>query len=251
MKTHAITTSIRRSILGGGILALASVSHAATVTWGAAQNITGDSDVSTAGTLVAAFNLGGTGVGNTTVNGTTFTGLALSGTSVTSGNFTFASPGLIGSSGGGGSVVAPFINLSASYQTMLSSLVGTLSPTTFSLTMNGLSVGASYQVQLWSNDSNGFTNSPLTATAGNSIALNSNASGVAGGLGQYGIGTFTADAASEVITFSTGNQALLNGVQLRNLSAVPEPGSALAGMLALGVCLSGVVKRSRRQAVEA
>ena len=42
------------------------------VTWGTATGITGDSDVSTNGTLIYAYNLGASGVTSTTVNGVTF-----------------------------------------------------------------------------------------------------------------------------------------------------------------------------------
>ena len=38
---------------------------------------------------------------------------------------------------------------------------------------------------------------------------------------------------------------------LTGTTAVPEPGSALAGMLALGVCLSGLAGRSRRKVISA
>src|SRR5438105_4408842 len=66
--------------------------EASSITWGSATNITGDSNVSTGGTLVGAFNIGGPGVGSTTVNGVMFAPFALSGTTSTSGNFTFAMP---------------------------------------------------------------------------------------------------------------------------------------------------------------
>ena len=57
---------------------------AAAILWGSPNTISGNTDVDTTGTLVGAFNMGGTGVPTTTVNGVTFTGIALSGTTVTS-----------------------------------------------------------------------------------------------------------------------------------------------------------------------
>jgi len=238
MKTHAITISVRRSILAGGILALASVSHAATVTWGAAQNITGDSDVSAAGTLVGAVALRpGNGNGNTTVNGVTFTGVNPFVTT-TSGVFSFSgiTSGLSFSSGN-----PPFSTLSPSYQSLLT----TASSSGFTLTMSGLSVGATYAFEFWSNQT-AAPNSLTTATAGNSVTLSSDPSGADGALGQWAIATFVADLSTEQVVFSGAGK--VNGFQLRVFpaaSAVPEPGSALAGMLALGVFLSGVVKRNR------
>ena len=90
MKTRTIPTTTRRALLAAATLALATASHAAVGNWGAATTISGDSNVSIAGTLVGALNIGGAGVANTTVNGVTFNGLALSGNNVTSGNFNFA-----------------------------------------------------------------------------------------------------------------------------------------------------------------
>ena len=57
--------------------------------------------------------------------------------------------------------------------------------------------------------------------------------------GQYVIGTFTATAASQQIKYSNGEiNGWVNGFQLRRLAApaVPEPGTALAGMIAVGLC---------------
>jgi hypothetical protein len=75
----------RRTILAAGILSVAMIfaaptTEAASITWGGAQNIAGDSDVSTSGTLVGAINIGAPGVANTTVNGVLSTGLALTAT---------------------------------------------------------------------------------------------------------------------------------------------------------------------------
>jgi len=229
MKTHAITTSIRRSIVAASILGTLGVTgisaHAAVVTWGAATNISGDSDVSAAGTRVVALNFGDTGVASATVNGTTFNAFPVVG---------FGTNGL-------STVSGPFANLSASYQGLLSSGVSGLSAG-FATT-----VGQNYLIEVWSNNSVS-PNSIVTVTSGgSSVSLSSNVSGSTGGLGQFAIGTFTADSAVQNFSF-TGANFTVNAAQLRLLpSAVPEPGSALAGMLALGVCFSGLVKRSRRQ----
>ena len=256
MKTHAIvTTSLRHSFLAGAFLGLTTMaSHAAVVTWGAPTGITGDSDVSTTGTLVGAFNIGGPGVANTTVNGTTFTGLALTGNNVTSGNFNLAIATAFQNSNSFGSGSAPFSSLSAPYQALLSSAGGD-GNTPFTLTMSGLVTGQTYQFEWWSNNSSVALSTSTTATAGNTVSVLQNTTATFGGVGQFVIGAFIADATTQqVITFGATSSDVLDGFQLRNLSptaAVPEPGSALAGLLALGVCLSGLAGRSRRQTAAA
>jgi MYXO-CTERM domain-containing protein len=58
------------------------------------------------------------------------------------------------------------------------------------------------------------------------------------------IGTFTADATSQQIFYANGEiNGWVNGFQLRQVvSSVPEPGTALAGLVAVGLC---AVRRRR------
>jgi hypothetical protein len=116
-----------------------------------------------------------------------------------------------------------------------------------------LKIGFDYEFQWWSNLSG--TNPPQAhgASAGNSVTLIDNTSGLEGGLGQFAIGRFTADSAIQVINFApvppNGSQAFaqLNAFQLRS---VPETSSVLAGILPLGVLIVGFLVR-RRSAVGA
>jgi hypothetical protein len=277
------------AVLGLAALALLMAdtgrADAAFITWGSAQGITGDTDVDTKGTLVAAFNLGNAGVANTpSINGVTFVGLAIPNgfagpVSDPSGNFTFAivptqvhgNPVTIPfqSQNGVTSTNSPFASLSSPYQDLLSSFTGgelldsqNEIAQTFSLTMKGLTVGHTYEFEWWSNTSGavstqGFT----TATAGNGVTLVDNSAGPRGanigdgGVGQFAIGTFTAYATSEVITFTGASSptqgSVLNGLELRDLTpavtGVPEPASlTLLATGALG--LLGYGWRRRKQA---
>jgi len=201
--THLLTAAVCA-------LVLTSPTHAATVTWGAATNISGDTDVSTNGTLVGAINIGAPGVANTTVNGVLFTGLALTGNNVTSGNFNLATAGGFGASNGLGSGTPPFSALSEPYQTLLAS-AATSFTVGITLTMSGLTVGDTYEFQWWSNASGGTASVLTTATAGNSVTLATSPSGGQGEVGQFAIGTFIADSTSQVVTFNGPVQDILNG----------------------------------------
>ena len=226
----------------------ASLAPAATITWGGPQNITGNTDVSTNGSLVGAFNVGNTGVFPTTVNGVNFQGFAVpsGSTGATVGNFAMFSGGTFESTNTQtGSTNAPFSTLSPEYRTLLAA--ATINRTPFTLAISGLIAGMQYEFQWWANYSQ--VNEALvpmhSATAGNTVTLDHNTSNTSGGRGQFAIGTFTADAATQSIIFSGPSHGLLNGFQLREISAaaaVPETGSTSA-LFALALGAFALVRR--------
>lgn len=194
------------------------------ITWGSPTNISGDSDVSTVGSLVAAFNMNGPEV---TVNGVTFAAFPVTGgtNTATSGNFTFTeTPGDLVPRTGLGSASPPFSNLSANYQTPLSSAISTDDNNTLVLHISGLIVGQTYQFQWWLNASTNFAvGFNTTATSPNSVTLDANTTDTNGGLGQYVIGTFFCGDTNQFITFTgidANNAPTVNAFELR---LVPEP----------------------------
>jgi hypothetical protein len=267
-----MTTPIHRSlaIALAAAIAASATTQAATITWGAATDIAGDLDVSTAGTLVVAHNVlvadGGNspapsepfgpapspGPGDVIVNGVNFTGFIVAplDTAVTVGSVALlAATPTLGGDNLLGSALPPFSNLSSDYQTLLRSVAGNFDfgqPVT--LTLGGLTIGQTYAFQWWANASNSGYIDIVRANAGASVDLDANVGNDIGGTGQFAIGTFIADNASQDIVFEStvGGGAFLNAFQLRQLTqvlppdppvtAIPEPGSALVGMLVLGLC---------------
>jgi hypothetical protein len=236
---------------------------ASPIVWQAPQTISGDSNVSTAGTLVYAINFGDSTATAETINGVTFApfNAANGGNTVTQGNVSLSGidPNFSGAGPDTGSAAAPFSGLSAPYQAMLTQVVFAKAPgeaggpVNLVLTMSGLTNGQIYQFEAWSNDSRGNQGGSSgtrseTITDGtntsNPLFFNS-ATPVEGGLGSFIIGKFTATGTSETLTFvgnPTQGDAQINGFELRN---VPEPtGLALIGIGAAG--LFAVTHRRRK-----
>ncbi|NDG70250.1 MAG: hypothetical protein EBY32_02910 [Proteobacteria bacterium] len=201
---------------------------AALVTWGSAQNITGDSDIINTGSLSYAYNFGFQNtVASTTLNSVTFAPFPVPALSLSS--FTVGSVLLSPSSGGSvlygllnyGSGSAPFTSLSPAYQALLNSGATSVFSNNNKLTLQlgGLTPGQAYLFQWWANDSSPTAYVGAVSSSGSNSVTLAASSGLIGALGQFAIGNFTADATSQTIEFSGfgnfPNGALINGFQLR------------------------------------
>jgi hypothetical protein len=238
----------------------------AEITWGSAQNITADSDVSTLGTLLYAYNIGEAGVASTTVNGVLFSPYVFPqypAQTTTTGSVTFTeSPDYLFPLSNLGTGSGSFGDLSSEdYKTLLSSGGSAGSPTTITGTFGGLTAGNDYLIQWWSNDSalnwGGAAFAQTAASqAGNpsTVTLDSNLSNSAGGLGQYAIGTFT--ATDSFVDFQLNGSGidypLINAFQIRDVTsaAVPEPGQVAASLVLLAG-IGGYVWLKRCKAAKA
>ena len=108
-----------------------------------------------------------------------------------------------------------------------------------------MTAGLIYEVQVWSSDNLAYDPSDPSAsaastyTAGNSVSLQMEVG--TGGPGQYAIGVFTVDAATQDYGISTNSGwAEVNALQIR---AVPEPSStALLGIGGLALILRPVAQ---------
>ena len=214
------------------------------IVWGTPTTISGDSDVLNNGTTVAAFNMNGPAA---TVNGVTFASWTFQTLSTTTsmGNFTFTeSPGHLLAVGGLGSGSAPFANLSANYQSLLSTAIATDDNNTLTLTMTGLTIGKTYEFQWWLNASNiGTPAFNTTASAPNNVTLDPNTTNTAGGVGQTVVGTFFAGDTSETITFNGTDATQAPAVNAFQLRVVPEPSTVSIFLLGAPILL--FVRRTR------
>ena len=194
---------------------------ASIITWGSPTFMAGGDgtlDVHTNGTLVASINAGGSAV---TVAGVPFNAQTSSAITIIGRVANFQS-----------STVTPALD--ADYLTLLNPGIYWTSQ----IGLNNLIIGHEYGVQIWSSDSRenaALANRTTILTAGNAVTLLQNNG--QGTLGQWVVGTFTANATSQ--TISTGpNTLVINAVQLRS---IPEVASI--GMITLG---AGLLFASRR-----
>ena len=189
---------------------------AAVLTWGTPVNCTSDADVLIAGSSVWAYDWGGTGLTTATVNGVVFTAAtAQNPTGITSPFTAFANNTFTSTSN-------PFNALSANYKQLLNDSRYITSTTAQTVTLTGLTSGHSYAVQVWANDprSGGTATrtQTLSSSSGNSVLQDFNSTNAAGGVGQYSIGSFTADSASQTFTVTGNAVAQINTIQLRDVT---------------------------------
>lgn len=247
--------AIRRRLLPAAVALVLTAAKlpSAMVTWGPAFDIADDSDVSLNGTLVTAHHFNGApaAVPVNTVAFQPFAANTFGSGSFTVGAHTLASTFFTGA-GNTGSAQPPFTDLSEPYQAMLRSSVSSIAD--MYLTLGGLTVGQKYEFQTWANNSSDAFHYGVTVgdALGNEVFLSAGSgSGTPDDplqLGQYALGTFTADASTQMIVFAPDEVANINGFQLRQLDTivVPEPGTFLMGGVALGALAGGVWLRRRK-----
>lgn len=238
---NSFSFAVAAAIAAMALLITAPPVNASTITWGTPQQITNNTDVSTTGTLFQAANFNGS---NVTVNGVTFSGFAVTagGTSATSGNIgvtgTNFSPATLSTSS------TPYGALSLNYRNLLGPVLtqGASSPLNF--TLSNLTIGDTYQIQYWVNDPR--TNSLGRTVNVGSVVLDPNTSAdTSGGLGQFVLGQFVADAATQSFSASpaSGSITYANAIQVR---VIPEPGTC--ALAAAGLVVAGffpLIRRSR------
>jgi len=203
MSTQQIKAKMKRVLHGfmfGTVGLLACATQAAPITWGPATNVVDDSDVSTNGVLQYAEHWGGT---DSTVNGVAFTA---------------AGTHVIKSGGETATVAWDQGAFSEAYYGLLRGIWYQAYPG-MTVTLNSLEPGRNYQIQIWAMDKRYSTSQYQVIFGGPSLSI---------GTGQYAVGTFTADAATQVITFGSGSAGIVNAVQVREVEAeAVDPATSL------------------------
>jgi hypothetical protein len=262
-KSKSVSGTALVAALGLAVFLTSSSAYAQDVTFGSAQNITGDANLlssggpdPTAGIInvdAALFYGPAQSVDGVTFNSTSALGQFQSASSFSDGVFTLTVntgsfetyPAL---------PTAAMPGASSAFNTVMTSggvfaQHGTGSAT-LSISSAALTLGATYELQIFNRSASEDIESTLFTSA-NSVTLqdeNVAANTAVNNVGQFATGTFTATGANELIQlgFASGPfSPLLNDVNLVEVAPVPEPSSVasmLGGMLVLFVGL-----RNRRQ----
>lgn len=209
-----VVRSVLRALLALPLISLLNIlpARASDIAWGPPQQITGDADVSTNGTLDRAYLFAGAPGPPATVNGVTFHEFVQQNTDTST--FQTSVNGALGSAN------PPYSNTSIAYRSLLSNATYNFNAAPATLTLNTLTPGAEYEVQIWVNDSRASTR---TETVSGAPTLDYNTTNTHGGLGQYILGRFVADSTgSQPLTFTPGASSVvqLNALQLRRLAPV-------------------------------
>jgi hypothetical protein len=208
--------------------------EAAVINWDSPVTIAGASDVVTAGTLYASANFGPGS--NATVNGVVFDAFPVSGTSSTVGNITLTSSALSGFTYSPPSTTtSPYVDLPLDYRNILTPFAYT-DIQSQQATVSGLTIGGTYAIQFWVQDPRAEFGA-RTVTVG-SQTLDVNTTDANGGLGQWVLGQFIADATTQSFNVGPGPggpspATYANAMQVR---LVPEP-TQMVSVAAIGSAL--------------
>lgn len=250
--SKSLAVAVAAALTAVAISVAVQPAKAALISWSPPQTISGTSDVDTVGSLVAAVNFGSTASPTvagvtfnsfTLVNGATSAALGSITVSGTSGNPTLPNLQQLTNVG---SASNPYGSLPTDYKSLVGSTVYVAASAPLTVGISGLTVGASYSVQYWVNDSRPAGGTRAVTIGSQTLDVNS--LNGAGGVGQWTTGTFVADATSQSFAAvgTTGGVAYANALQVR-LVAIPEPSTWALGAAGCACAAScGKLRRRRR-----
>ena len=216
-----------KKLLPAAVLALmgsvlSPVASSAVITWSTPFDTSGTGDVFNGGHAVEAFNIGAS-ASNVTVNGVDF-----------------ASTDAILDRSAGVSFLDGATSGDAAYDDLLDSLdFGNGISYSFDIGGGSLTAGTKYLVQAWFTDLRSCC-SGRTMVLGDGGANTVGINAMGGGLGQFAIGTFIADAATQTLSLASPGfrNVHLSAYQVRE---VPAP----ATLLLMGIGLAGLCYRRK------
>jgi autotransporter-associated beta strand protein len=167
-----------------------------------------------------------------TVNGVPFT--ATTGTAVVGGGDVTLSGFSAANASAFTSTIAPFNNLSTAYKAgLVGAVFNSAANTSGTVTLNNLTVGRKYQLEVWAGDprTGNTTNRAewiYDGIGGATNLLKFNMTATNGGLGQWTLGSFTADSSSQAFTLDAtapgnpgnNNVIQMNALQVRDITGV-------------------------------
>jgi hypothetical protein len=242
--TSKKTKKAIRSVLIVSIATLmGSHSASAAILFQSPVTVSGDTDVNSQGNLFQALDFSTSQTVNTVPFTTASAGTAGIGADVSYGNFEFQNATNTNSTAyNSGS--APFNLLSGAYQgALIGAIYNQNLASTMTITLDGLTNGQDYLLQLWVSDPRGYPRTQ-SVNGANSVDMAFNTPNSSGSVGQYVIGTFTATGLSESFTV-TGDASTPPQINAMQLRAVPEPSTC--GLVGGGVLAAGFVRRRRHQ----
>jgi glucuronoarabinoxylan endo-1,4-beta-xylanase len=192
------------------------VSESGAIVWGVPTTVSDEMDISTTGSLLYAYNNSGS---SAAVNGVDFQGVNSAnawGADVTLSGFNASL-----TSAFAGESTAPWSNLGAQYRQILQGGAFNWASGAATVTLNNLTPGRKYGVQVWVNDSRSGGAATRTETfAGNNFVTAAfNTTQAQDGVGQHTLGSFTATAANQSFTINGGtNPPQINAIQLRDIT---------------------------------
>jgi len=136
----------------------------------------------------------------------------------------------------------PWTSLTTNYQIALQGGAYANNNRTLTVTLNHLIPGHNYQVQLWVNDSRfygGHRTEMVSMDGGNAVTLRYNNTGTSGGVGQYTLGTFTANSSNQTLTLTGISPAADNSAQLNALQVRDQGMSSASNGWSAPVTISG------------
>ena len=215
----------RRLLIRGWLLAMVAAAtmplrlFSATIAWEEAQNIGADSDVSTEGELLYAYNENNV---DAEINGVMFKGFTTKDKWYVSSLEPDVQLSNFGDARNAGRTdfcpsFTATATFSAAYKNLLAGAAFRPYASTTTVTLLGLQPGEEYLVQVWINDNrSGVANYQMLLNGTCTVGTHPDGTGY----GQYAIGRFRADSTEQTISIYSATSPIINAIQARKLPSI-------------------------------